>query len=287
MKKITVILAYVVFLTGEVQAIDYSDDPLPSIVSLELASHASDSSEQFLDLDYGLQSAVRLQAGYSKSSYEGRFSNNRSEAWLVGMSSDPLDKFVVGLMYEKWRRKENNPFNTNVLRLRRDTVIGSVKWQTLDWSVTFTPRQRNINILPANTNLVIGIRSPGYGLAVSYYGLGDVSLSFSQLEYDYSNNIDLLRDITARSVTLAARIADQFDESKSTVNLDYNFSKAALGVEWQRSVAVANLDVYKAIILNAFIEINRDWSLLGKLGRPVGATLEDEGFGSIAITFSW
>ena len=282
-----IIALFICIPIADLQAEDIFGKPLPSTVNVEYGWDASDGNEQFVDLDYGLDSGVRVIAGTGNTSFKKTNTTSKSQSWITGLSSNPLNMLVYSLAYEKWNRNETNSFNSNILRLDRDTVVATVRWQTLNWSAAISPRQRNINIRPATTNVVIGIRSPGYGASVSYYGLGKLSVTLDQLEYDYSNDIDLLRNITARSLTLAARIADQFDESRSRIIFSYNLERAALGIEWQRNVAVANLDVYKALIINMLVDLDKDWSLQGKLGKPVGGSLSSDSFGSIAASYRW
>ena len=271
----------------EIQAEDVFGRPLPSTVKVEYGWDASDGNEQFVDLDYALESGVRVIVGTGNTSFKKTNTASKSQSWIAGLSSNPLDMLVYSVVYENWNRNESNSFNSNILRLDRDTVVATVRWQTLNWSAALSPRQRNINIRPASTNVVIGIRSPGYGASISYYGLDKLSVTLDQLEYDYSNDIDLLKSIAARSLTLAARIADQFDESRSRIILAYNLERASLGLEWQRNVVVANLDVYKALIMNVFIDLDKHWSLQGKLGKPVGGSLSSDSFGSIAASYRW
>lgn len=271
-----------------VGASNFFDEPLPSVdlnmslpsmVTLEFATDAIGSRDTFFNANYGLQSGNRLKLGMGQTSFDGQIDDSTS--YLLGFTGNPLDELMFGFSYTFLERVESLLFRTDVIRLRmrKDTVVAFLTWQQNDWAISLKPQISNILLQPRDPNANRGIRSPGLGFSVSYFGLDNFSLYVSHTEFSYSNNIDLLKEIALRS--------GQFDEARTSVSIDYNFDRGSVGLEGQRNGAIASIENYEVVLMNLFLTLSDEWSVQGRLGRPSGGSINTEGFGSLALTFSW
>lgn len=254
-------------------------EPLPSIVTLELGTDAVGSQDTFFSTNIALRSGNRLKFAIGSTSYDGQIDDSTS--FSIGFTGDPSNKLVFGFSYDFLKREESLLFLSTAVRLKmkKDSVLTFVTWQQDDWIISFKPQIRNILLQPRNANANRGIRSPGFELSVSYLGLDDFSLYASRSEFSYSSNIDLLKAIALRS--------GQFDKSRTSAAIDYNVDWGSVGLEWQRNKAIDNIDVYDVTLVNVFLILSDSWSVQGQLGSPSGGSINTDGFGSLALSYSW
>lgn len=271
-------------------ASNFFNDSLPSVVTLEIGTDAIESRDTILFLDYGLQTGNRIQVSYGSTSNDVQISDENS--YSIGFTGDPLNELNFGFSYEFQERDEELfveaillygrlVFINDFVKLhkKQDAVSAMIRWQPGDWSLTLKPQIRNILLTPANSDQNRGIRSPGYDFSIVFYGIEQFSFLLDRADYDYSNNVDLLREI--------AKVSGGYFDSRTTAALDYSFNQWLIGLEWQRNVAIESIDKYKTVVLSLALALNDDWSVQGRIGRPTGGSINTEGFGSLALSYSW
>ncbi len=250
---------------------------LSSTVTLELATDATGARDTLFTANYGLQSGNRLKLGIGETSFDGQIDD--SIFYSFGFTGNPLTELMFGFSYTFLEREESLLFRAIRLRMRKDTVVAYLTWHKNNWAVSLKPQISNILLQPRDPNANRGIRSPGFGFSVSYYGLDSFSFYVSHAEFNYSNNIELLKEIALRS--------GQFDEVRTSASIDYNVDWGAVGLEWQRNGAIDNIENYDVVLINLFLTLSDDWSMQGRLGSPSGGSINTDGFGSLALTYSW
>jgi len=264
--------------------------PLPASITLELGTDAVGSRDTHLFLDYGLSSGNRLKFSLGSTSFDEDVDD--SEAYSFGFTSNPLDELSYGIIYDYMKREESLlffnvfTFQERIIRLRmtQDSVLAFVTWHKDDWSFSFKPQLSNIIIEPRDVVVnrdrnIRGIRQLGYTLSASYYIFDNISLYVSHTEYSYSNNIELLKAIALRS--------GRFDETRSSVVIDYFNPFWSVGLEWQRTEAIDKIDEYDVVLVNLFLNLSEQWSVQSRVGSPSGGSINTEGFGSLALIYSW
>ncbi|NOX43494.1 MAG: hypothetical protein GXP19_07155 [Gammaproteobacteria bacterium] len=262
-----------------VAASNFFDEPLPvneslpSVVTVEYASNAVGSQDKYFYVDHGLQFGNRLQLGFGSTSYDAQIDDTVS--YSFGFTGDPLNELNFGFSYNFLERDDI----VIGLRMRKDTALASATWQQEDWLFSFKPQISNILLQARDANANRGIRSPGFELSASYFGLNGFSLSANHAKFSYSNNIEFLKAIALRT--------GQFDESRTSAAIDYNIDWGSVGLEWQRNVAIDNIDVYDVALVNVFLILSDNWFAQGRLGSPSGGSVNTEGFGSLALSYSW
>jgi hypothetical protein len=252
---------------------------LPSVATVEVGGDSEDTRQFVFDIDYGLVSGNRLLFSYGRSYYQYNSVEYDEIAYLVGLSTDPLDEFVYSMNYQYWDRDQ---------RLSSDGVQGSLQWQPQDWSLALLPELRYISLRRRGEDIRLGIRNPGLGVSAAYLGFDKLSINFSHFKSQYSNeSVDALRSYPYQIRILSARIAQEFDESRTTMGGDWRFFWGTMGIEWQRSASVFDQNTYYTTTLSSSIELSEDWSTQLRLGRAVGPDDYTVEFASAGLSYQW
>lgn len=255
--------------------LDLFTTSLPSTVTLEFGWDSTNTREMYLNFDIGLKSRNRLLFNAGRSSYRLDNSVKRTTSYLIGLGTDPLDTVSYSMTYDYWDQDQ---------QLSADRVQGTLQWSPSNWQFSFMPEIRYISLRRKTSDLRLGIRNPGFGLAVAYLGFEKFTFSISRFQYQYSNNIDSLGTIPR---ILSNNLANEFDKTRTSLKADYNLSRGVIGIEWVRSVSAADLSVYRTTTFSALWGISDNWSLQGTLGHPSGALFKANYFASVGVGYSW
>jgi len=284
------LLCAAMLTTGPALAQDFFDVPaatLPSSITSEGGGDVNGSRSLTIQGDVGLQSGVRIRAGYAHvdagdTNYVG------GTSW-AGLNSDPLAKLSYGATYEALTRDDG---------IRSDALKTNLRWRWNSWRIAAFPESRSITLTETittrrnNTRSVeTTIRSPGLGVAVAYNGPESWSVALRHFVYRYDTDLQKLSShpVFAQRVATSVEsvVSQSFDASRSGANVDYAPSWGSVGLEVTRSESAFDHAVARSVAMNLSWDVARAWTLFARIGRSHVDGVAAAGFAAAGVTWMW
>lgn len=250
-----------------------------SRLSIEYGEDDQGGSSKLLDIDQGLDSGMRLIAGYGRSNQQSISGGYTTSLYYLGLGSDPHKDFSIKGLYEESGKSQ-------------DLIIQSfstpLTFKNPDLTFTLTPVFRTIDIYTI-TNKVVSVDSNALGLQLTGYPGQHGRVMASYFTYDYSRRVNLL---TALKIipffsNSTLQLASGFlDESLITeIGMDYDAFSWTLG--WNRSVSALDASVSEYGYLSLDVVFSDSWSMYATYGKYLHSINNNDNFITVGINYAY
>ncbi|MDH5570566.1 MAG: hypothetical protein OEY89_02300 [Gammaproteobacteria bacterium] len=275
-------ISYVFLTSLSVLTLPVASAATDSSFSIELGSDNNDGDERYLDLSLGLGDGRQLFISQGESTTTDSTGELKTNAWSIGMSTDPAADFGLAVYYSYWGDKD---------ALEIDTLALDLNINTDNWAFVITPQTRDI-VLVSTTRRNTTFSSQGLGLSVDYYGIRDFYFSVASLLNSYPSNLSLLADnplFSGRnfsSTTLDNALG--LEDNRTTLGMGYSFGSATAGIQHTDSVSAVDDSNSTTDTIYLSWNMNQQWRL--KLSTGTASTEgnpDDTRFTNMAVTYRW
>ena len=256
-----------------------------------------EGDSRYLDIDLGLQSNNHIVLGYGNSTSQTDTETLESDAYYIGMLTDPYADTATGITYTAL--KEENSFDLDSIRL--DLIAN-----TDDWGFLLSPELRNIDIFATSTtstsgqgpgNVVTSVSdatistlSPALGAVASYYGIDHIYIRAGITVFSYEKDVTALSNRTAFSMrNTSVSTLDQaygLEDYRALFAAGYNYGAGNIGLRYTRSVSIIDEATTRTNSFYISYKFNDTWRTELTTGR-VDDGISESKFVSAALGYHW
>lgn len=212
--------------------------------------------------------------------------NLDSKSYSLGFGSTPGAPVEFSANYEDWGK--SNTFSV-------DSLSGTVRFNTSDWSFGITPYLRYMDIEGRNRGgqeKNINVDSQGLLLDLSFSGFTRFFIYGRYINYRYSEDVSKL-DTSRRSGLLSfftpatLSFAQGLEDSALSLAVDYSFNPMTLGVELSQSRSAVDDSVANTTTFSLIWPISSQWDAATEGGWLSQEDTDDIQFFSGSIHYRW
>lgn len=252
-----------------------------SYISLQATNDNADGKDFYIGSSVDFIKSSKLKLSIGKSDTPEADTRNYS----IGISTDPLADFSLGLTYLYWEQKNEIKIHTTQLDLNKNTR---------DWAFGLIPQLATITIYPLSAPAFDTNRT-GLGLSAAYYGAKPLFVSAAMYTYSYDRRVSTLnvnqnpwftmRNFSMNTLDQTAGLEDY----RFSFDIGYNFSGFTLGLYHERSQSAVDDSTTTSNSIYGDFNLSDDWLLGMELGRTENSLTADETitFTSFSITYYW
>lgn len=238
-------------------------EPPPNVLFLSGTGSGEGNHSFSFDADFHLANDYRLLLG--SSSHRNRLEEEsfRSGSIYLGVSSDPLDEYIMSLQIEYWGKRGE---------ISRRALAAGIERNGENWNFRLGIGVRNINLTSENASSEEGevrILSPSSELSIEYIGWTPWLVRINGEKFDYDRDMNLLSDdrVSQLFSSETVALASNFVTHGGSIELGRRFGKAYLGAEVGQSVSAVDASVSKNFNLIGSYEISRKWGIQVLAGK--------------------
>lgn len=255
-----------------------------SAISLELGADDNNGDSYYLTGKHRFNNGLQIRASRGESaSLESDNKELTSESYSIGVKSDPLAMFSVGLDLSHSQQSDSLEIDARTL---------TFEFNTLDWNVYASPEWRDISIALNINKKVYEFESNGLIAGVGYYGWDPVYLSYSRASYDYPSQISTfnsrpnLYNYVFGSTTYNQVFA--LEDKRSSFEAGYFFNRASIAVSHSKGQSTVDQSISKVNTIYFSFNIDKSWTLGTTAGRSqVDTSDSSTRFISISLAYKW
>lgn len=254
--------------------------PQPSTLRFELGTDSEAGGGQRVDADLAMGRSARLRFG-AVGGADGDGAARDTHQWLLGLSSDPLERFEVGINSEEWGRTDEYIIRSNSLYLQ---VNGR------NWSLAIEPGERQVEAIDGAFRAEFDGGS--LGLRADWQPDGMPRIDFAAVAYDYDRDpttLDAalqprLREfLSPRAIALPRRLEDWH----ARFALTWDSSQLPLGLEYQSSRSAVDDSQASSIGLSVRLLLGKLTTMRLGFGQQVIEDSESLTYSTLALDFNW
>jgi hypothetical protein len=238
-------------------------EPPPNLLFLSATGSGEGNSSFSIDADFHLANDYRLLLG--SSSHRNRLEEEsfRSGSIYLGVSSDPLDEYIMSLQIEYWGKRGE---------ISRRGLLAGIERAGKNWNFRLGIGVRNINLSSESASsqeAEVRIISPLVELSIEYIGWTPWLVRINGEKFNYDRDMNLLSDDRVSqlfsSETMA--LASNFTTHGGSLELGRRFGKVYLGAEVGQNLSAVDASISKNFTLIGTYEISRKWGIQVLVGR--------------------
>ncbi len=238
-------------------------EPPPNLLFLSATGSGEGNNSFSIDADLHLANDYRLLLG--SSSHRNRLEEEsfRSGSIYLGVSSDPLDEYIMSLQIEYWGKRGE---------ISRRGLLAGIERTGKNWNFRLGIGVRNINLSSESASseeAEVRIISPLAEISIEYIGWTPWLVRVNGEKFNYDRDMSLLTDDRVSqlfsSETMA--LASNCTTHGGSLELGRRFGKVYLGAEVGQNASAVDASISKNFTLIGNYEISRKWGIQVLAGR--------------------
>lgn len=238
-------------------------EPPPNLLFLSATGSGEGNSSFSIDADFHLANDYRLLLG--SSSHRNRLEEEsfRSGSIYLGVSSDPLDEYIMSLQIEYWGKRGE---------ISRRGLLAGIERAGKNWNFRLGIGVRNINFSSESASseeAEVRIISPLAELSIEYIGWTPWLVRVNGEKFNYDRDMSLLSDdrVSQMFSSETMALASNFTTHGGSLELGRRFRKVYLGAEVGQNLSAVDASISKNFTLIGTYEISRKWGIQVLAGR--------------------
>lgn len=238
-------------------------EPPPNLLFLSATGSGEGNHSFSFDGDFHLANDYRLLVG--SASHRNRLEEEsfRSGSIYLGVSSDPLDEYIMSLQIEYWGKRGE---------INRRGLLAGIERTGKNWNFRLGIGVRNINLSSESASseeAEVRIISPLAEISIEYIGWTPWLVRVNGEKFNYDRDMNLLSDdrVSQMFSSETVALASNFVTHGGSLELGRRLGKAYLGAEVGQSVSAVDASISKNFNLSWTYEFSRKWGLQVLVGR--------------------